>query len=151
MVIADTLVDHQASMPVGFSIESTDADHNQGKYAFQFPLGVFTVRREPHDADDGLYLQEHLEGFEEQMQLSGGIDAFVGIKAYLSVPAEGAIKLIATHPELDAPMVLLLDEVERDDDSGTPASITPTRPGPVPSVRSTRRKEDNDGDATEAS
>ena len=88
MVLADGLVQRKESYPEGFFLESTDADHNQGKYAFRFPMGICTVKREPHNEEEGQgkYIQEAIDGVLEQAELSPDIDAFAAVKAYISVP-----------------------------------------------------------------
>jgi len=117
MVLADGLVRRESSYPEGFSLESTEADHNQGKYAFRFPMGICTVKREPHNEEEGQgkYIQEAIAGVLEQAQLSPDIDVFAGVKAYISVPPEGAVRFIATHPTLGEPIVILIDEFARSD------------------------------------
>lgn len=151
MVLADGLVQRAPRLPEGFGLESTEEDHNQGKYAFRFPLGLCTIRREPHNEDQGKYLQERIEGVLEQAPLAPDIDAFVGIKAYISVPPEGAVSLIATHPTLPEPIVILLDEIERGDGPG-PVAALPSSPLPPPPVGSTREvnKDPDKGNAEEA-
>lgn len=139
MVLADGLVVRGPQMPEGFGIESTDLDHNQGKYAIRFPLGICTIRREPHEDDEGKYLQERIDGVLEQAQLAPGIDAFAGIKAYISVPPEGMVKLIATHPAFPEPMVILLDEI---DAGGAVAAVRPPAPMPGPKVSSALAEDD---------
>ena len=140
MVLADGLVQRAHRLPEGYGLDSTEEDHNQGKYAFRFPLGLCTIRREPHNEDQGKYLQERIEGVLELAELAPGIDAFVGIKAYISVPPEGAVCLIATHPTLPEPMEILLDEIERSDDGGGPVAALPAGPLPTPPVGSTRKR-----------
>lgn len=144
MVLADDLVAQAPGMPEGFGMESTDADHNQGKYAIRFPLGVCTIRREPHDEEEGKYLQERLEGVLEQAQLAPGIDAFAGIKAYISVPPEGAVRLIATHPAFPEPMVILLDEIEVE--TGAVTAVRPSAPMPLATVSSALAEDGNAAD-----
>lgn len=139
MVLADGLVQRAPRFPEGFGLESTEEDHNQGKYAFRFPLGLCTIRREPHSEEQGKYLQERLEGVLEQAQLAPEIDAFAGVKAYISVPPEGPVCLIATHPTLSEPMVILLDEIERGDGPDSVAAL-PSGPLPTPPVSSTRKE-----------
>lgn len=139
MVLADGLVERAERFPEGFGLESTDEDHNQGKYAFRFPLGLCTIRREPHNEEQGKYLQERIEGVLEQAQLAPDVDAFVGVKAYISVPPEGGVCLIATHPTLLEPIVILLDEIERGDGPYSVA-VLPSGPLPTPPVGSTRGK-----------
>lgn len=141
MVLADGMVERAPRFPKGFVLESTDLDHNQGKYAFRFPLGVCTIKREPHEEEKGKYLQERIDGLHEQLQLAPDVDEFVGIKAYVSVPPEGAVRLIATHPKLADPVVVLLDEIERD---ASPA-IAPAQSSasmPRPAVSSAREADE---------
>jgi hypothetical protein len=104
ILAADGLVDCVASFPQGFVLHSTDVNHNQGKYIFGFPLGVFTFKREAHDAEKGAYLQETLEVLQE-LPTPPGVGAIAGLKVYISVPPKGAARLIVNQP-----MVVLLDE-----------------------------------------
>ncbi|HEY2717932.1 MAG TPA: hypothetical protein VGI73_17100 [Solirubrobacterales bacterium] len=143
MVLADGLVRRKESYPDGFILESTDADHNQGKYAFRFPMGICTVKREPHSEDDGQgkYIQEAIEGVLEQAQLAPNIDAFAAVKAYISVPPEGVVRFIATHPTLSEPVVILIDEIARADMgsvvAGPPSTSTVAGPARVSSALTT--------------
>jgi hypothetical protein len=138
MVLADGLVERASRFPDGFSVESTDADHNQGKYAFRSPLGICTVKREPHNEEEGQgkYIQEAIEGVLEQAALSPDIDPFAAVKAYISVPPEGAVRLIATHPTLAEPMIILIDEIDLGEGTGPVATINPSQPMPGPAVSS---------------
>jgi hypothetical protein len=148
MIVADGLAARAPRMPEGFGMESTDADHNQGKYAIRFPLGVCTVRREPHEGDEGKYLQEHIEGVLDQAPLADDVDAFAGVKVYVSVPPDGPVKLIATHPTFPEPMVILLDEISVASD-GAVEAIQPTAPTPAAVVTSTLTEDADDEDADE--
>src|SRR4051794_36956848 len=51
VMVADGLVALAREFPVGFHVQSTEEEHNSGKYVFSFPGGVFTIRREPHQAE----------------------------------------------------------------------------------------------------
>lgn len=146
MVLAEGLVARDPRMPYGFGVASTDQDHNAGKYAFRWPLGVFTIRGEPHDGEDeGKYLQEQLKDVAEQTPLSSDVDVFADIRAYVSAPSDGPVKLIATHATFPQPMVILLDEIEVN--SETVATVPSQPPMPEPKV-SSALTEDADADET---
>jgi hypothetical protein len=112
LVIADRLVVEMAKLP-GFGVLTSEAQHNQGQYVYQFPGGVFTVKRDPHDAtdpEDGKYLQEALEGVLENAELAPHIDADAAVKVYLAVTAKTA-QLKVTHTTLDKPIVIPLGDL----------------------------------------
>jgi hypothetical protein len=111
MVLADGMVARVPRYPEGFGLESNDLDHNQGKYAIRFPLGICTIKREPHEEEKGKYLQAQIDGICEQMQLAEDVPQFVGVKAYISVPPDGVVSLISTHEKLPEPIVILFDEM----------------------------------------
>jgi hypothetical protein len=104
---ADGMVDRVGDFPGGFHLHSTEAGHNQGKYIFGCPLGVFTFKREPHEEDKGVYLQDTLD---QQQPLSDDIDELAGLKVYVSVPATGPVSVIVERPDAAVPMKFLLDE-----------------------------------------
>jgi hypothetical protein len=93
-------------------------------------------------------VQERLDGIADQIQLASGIDAFAGFLVYLSVPPTGAVKLIVTHPGLEEPIVILVDELE-DEGDGTVVSLPPPAHAPQTVVRSKRKREEGDEDADE--
>jgi hypothetical protein len=136
MHVAEGIVERRGDLPDGFSVESTEEQHNQGIYIFRFPGGVFTVKRTPHKGpDEGAYLQEQIEGFEE-VALEAGIDADADLIVFLSVSEAKEPRLIVTHPTLPAGLVVGLEAIR------TPVvaqSIDPDRTIPRPAVRSTRR------------
>ena len=145
MVLADGLVVRASRMPDGFGVASTDQDHNAGKYAFRWPLGVFTIRGEPHEGEDeGKYLQEQLKDVAEQAPLSSDVDVFADIRAYVSAPSDGPVKLIATHTTFPQPMVILLDEI--DINSETVAAMASSPPMPEPRVSSALTEDADAGD-----
>jgi hypothetical protein len=109
VLAADGLVDRAGDFPQGYCVHSTDAHHNQGKYIFGFPLGIFTFKREPHEENKGLYLHETLEILKEQQPLASGVDAFAGLKVYISIPPQGTASVIVEGPAA-GPMTFLLDE-----------------------------------------
>jgi hypothetical protein len=148
MVLADGLVRREENYPKGFFLESTDADHNQGKYAFRFPMGICTVKREPHNEEEGQgkYIQEAIDGVLEQAQLSPDIDAFAAVKAYISVPPEGVVRIIATHPTLPEPMVILIDEIARPDIDSVSAGQLPDSGGARSARVSSALKADADSE-----
>jgi hypothetical protein len=112
ILAADGLVDRVPSFPDGFVLHSSEANHNQGKYIFGFPLGVFTFKREAHDAEEGAYLQETLEILQETPALTGA-GVIAGLKVYISVPSKGAARLIVKQPNAEEPIEVLLDEFAR--------------------------------------
>lgn len=136
---ADGLVDRVGDFPDGFHLHSTEAGHNQGKYIFGFPLGVFTFKREPHEEDKGVYLQETLAILDQQQPLSKDVDEFASLKVYISVPATGAVAVIVERPDAADPMKFLLDEFV------APGRVFAPRANPVSrtAVRSTRRSRAN--------
>lgn len=112
LVIADRLVVEMPKLP-GFGVLTSETQHNQGQYVFQFPGGVFTVKRDPHDAtdpEDGKYLQEALEGVLENAELAPHIDAEAAVKVYLAVTAKAA-QLKVTHTTLNKPIVIPLGDL----------------------------------------
>jgi hypothetical protein len=146
MIASDTLVERASSMPQGFACLTTEADHNQGRYAFAFPGrpgGVFMVRRKPHDPGEGEYVQNRLDGVLEYAPLA---EAFKQspLKVYVSIPPKGEARLIGEHRAWDQPLWIPLSEVR----SSASVPITQhtgrnsTRPAskpPRPIVRSTKR------------
>lgn len=151
MHVADGIVDRRGDLPDGYAVESTEEQHNQGQYIFRFPGGIFTVKRTPHkDPDDGKYLQEALEGFQD-IALAAGIDADADLLVLLSVGANGEPKLLVEHPTLDKPMTIGLEALR------TPAPVEAISPAhreiPQTKARSTRKapaEGDSRTSATEA-
>jgi hypothetical protein len=127
ILVADGLVDGKQKMPEGFGVESSEEDHNAGRYVFRFPGGVFTVKRQPHQDDEGVYLQERLDAIIEQAELAEGIDAGVDLKVFIAVPAAGSGRLIVTHPTLEKPMTILFDEIREAETAPMPARPIPPR------------------------
>jgi hypothetical protein len=138
MIAADALVANRARFPRGFSVLTTDADHNSGRYAFEFPGGVWTLRREPHkEEEQGAFLQERLEGVIESAPLRPDLRE-LAVKVFVSIPVKGAVKVIAQHRAWADPVIVTLAELLVHDQ--TPVEISrPKRPRPV--VRSTRREQ----------
>ncbi len=140
LFIAEELVRRVPSMPTGFGGDSTEKHHNQGRYSFQWPLGLVTVRREPHEEDSqGLWFQERLDDVFEQLPLAAGVNAEEGVKAFISVPADGLVSVVFTHPTFEEPMSIALDEFGGDE----------TVPLPKTDVKKTKvrssRKDENAG------
>lgn len=141
ILAADGLVDRVASFPHGFVLHSTDANHNQGKYIFGFPLGVFTFKREAHDAEEGAYLQETLEVLQK-LPVPPGVGAIAGLKVYISIPPKGAARLIVNQPNTTESMVVLLDEF------ALPGKVVVQPKSTVPtSIVSSARSGDSDEEA----
>jgi len=152
VMVADGLVTRAEELPDGFHVHSSEEDHNAGKYVFGFPGGVFTIRREPHQAEnEGQYLQLSLDRVHEDTPLADGIDAFADLVVYVRVPAQSPPRLIVTHPTLDKAMVIMLDEIEPEDLGGV---VTPLRPDdsglPPRGVRSTREPRTEESQQTGA-
>jgi len=102
LLIADGIAASIGSL-AGFGVLSTEQQHNSGQYVFEFPGGIFTVRREPHDetdADDGKYFNEAFDGILEQAELADGIDGDAPLRVYLSVSQKAAV-LKVCHPTLN--------------------------------------------------
>ena len=66
---------------------TTEAQHNAGRYAFTFPGGVFTVRREPHDdeKDEGLFMQESFKEVTDLLDQQGAPDAKDGMRVWIKI------------------------------------------------------------------
>ena len=111
LYVAEGLVAKLPAGPEGFGVISGSTDHSQGRFVFQFPSGVFTVRRQPHQEDEEhVYIQERLTGLLEQVPLAAGLSHDADLVAYLAVPAEGVVQLHVTHTTLTDPMTIALDE-----------------------------------------
>lgn len=142
---ADGMVDRVRDFPAGFHLHSTEAGHNQGKYIFGCPLGVFTFKREPHEEDKGVYLQDTLDILDQQQPLSGDFDEFAGLKIYISIPATGPVSVIVERPDSAVSMKFLLDEF------AAPSKVVAPRANPVSRsiVRSTREDRTKGADEQE--
>lgn len=112
LLLADTLVGTIGTVE-GFSVLSTDAQHNSGQYVFGCPGGALTVKQEPHDdsdPDDGRYIQEVLLEIQEQADLAEGVDPDEAILAYLSVtPTRAMLKI--QHSTLSEVMKIPIDDL----------------------------------------
>jgi hypothetical protein len=152
VMVADGLVARAAELPAGFHVHSTEEDHNAGKYVFGFPGGVFTIRRDPHQAEnEGQYLQLSLDRVREDTPLAAGVDVFADLVVYVRVPAQSAPRLIVTHPTLDKAMVITLDEIEPDGIGDAVAPLRPDDSGPPPrGVRSARQPRTDESQHTSA-
>jgi hypothetical protein len=140
MLASDTLVSRISDGPIGFGCLTTEADHNQGRYAFSFPGrpgGVFMIRRTPHEPGEGEYVQERLEGVLESAPLAEQFK-HSPLKVYLSIPANGGARLIAEHPAWPERQYIALVELHR-----VASLVTVPSPGtaPRPAIRSTRAAE----------
>ena len=136
MEIADGLVADSPDYPAGFYLASTESEHNQGQYAIRCPIGVLTVRREPHDESDDskCYLQQALVGLD----FDEGLDQpRPDARVYLSVPPNGVARLIVEHSTLSESMKVGLDEL-----APKVAAIAknPAPKHPARAVRSTKSK-----------
>jgi hypothetical protein len=148
MLLADALV-ARVGLVDGFSVLSTDAQHNQGQYVFAFPGGIFTVKREPHDdsdPDDGRYLVMTLEGVLEQAGLAGNIDPADPIRVYLSVTERRAM-LKVSHSTLSEGMKIELADLAEPIEPIVPS---PAADRPRARARSTRVPSRDTGDSNAA-
>ncbi len=140
-LVTDGLVEaaRQGRFPTGFSVATTEAQHNAGRYAFTFPGGVFTVRREPHDdeKDEGLFMQESFKEVTELLDKQGAPDEKEGMRVWIKIAPAGAAKLTALDRHKHWVKVYLTDLLT--------ASATPSTPYPGSiqrtQVRSTRKPE----------
>lgn len=141
MIAADAFVDQSLVWPAGFSVLTTEADHNGGRYAFAFAGGVWTVRRQPHGEKEGGFLQERLEGVIEHAPLAPAF-ARAALKVFLSIPPVGAAKLIAEHRSWDESVVITLGELlaENAAMAHIPSVELPRRTERRPLVRSAKRR-----------
>jgi hypothetical protein len=140
MLTAEALVGSSSAMPDGFGVVSTDADHNGGRYAFRWPGGVFTIKRTPHEDDEGLYLQERLDLVAAGLKEASGHDP-TDVTVYLSVPPNRCPKLIVAHSSLTEPFTIVLDELLEDE----PITLPDVRPRTQ--VSSTRVETDSEEEA----
>ena len=99
VLVADGLVaaHEEGRFPEHFSVRSSDAQHNSGRYAFAFPGGVFSVRREPHDddQDEGQFLQQSFEEVTKVLDEQGSPDATTAVRVWISIAPDGQTKLTA--------------------------------------------------------
>jgi len=150
MIASDALVERVPSMPQGFACLTTEADHNQGRYAFAFPGrpgGVFMVRRKPHDPGEGEYVQDRLDGVLEYAPLAKAFKQSP-LKVYLSIPPKSGARLIGEHRAWDQPLWIPLSDVRASASILTPQQTGPTSirsaaQQPRPIVRSTKRTVDD--------
>jgi len=132
--LADGLVeaDRQERFPAGFSVATTDAQHNAGRYVFRFPGGVFTVRRAPHDdeKDEGLFMQESFKEVTELLDKLGATDEKEGVRVWIKMAPGGATTLTAQDRhgyQVKISLTNLLD-----------AGLAPATPHPASSVAKTQ-------------
>jgi hypothetical protein len=148
MIGSDQIVLRIAGAPNGFGCLTTEADHNQGRYAFSFPGhpgGVFMIRRTPHEPGEGEYVQQRLKGVLEHAPLA---DQFKHspLKVYLSIPPRGGARLIAEHPAWSERISVSLAELK----TLAPLVAGPSPAVPRPTVRSTKVIETVAGEVVEA-
>lgn len=138
MHIAEGIVERRDELPAGFAVESTDEQHNGGRYRFRFPGGVFTVKRTPHRGpDEGRYLQTRLTGFED-VALDPSIDLESDVVVLISAGPRNEPRLLVTHTSLPSPLVIELRELA----DHQPVAVGAAREQPRTVVRSTRAKHD---------
>lgn len=149
LYIAEALVAQLPGGPDGFSVLSTDQDHARGRFVFQFPGGVFTVRRQPHqDGDENVYIQECLESLLEETPLREGIDGDADLTIYINVPLDGPPQLHVSHPSLADGMTIAIDEFDAPRASMPPSATPAFPPRGVQSARRTEQPADEPGRAS---
>jgi len=138
-LVADGLVEaaRQGRFPTGFSVATTDAQHNAGRYAFTFPGGVFTVRREPHDdeKDEGLFMQESFKEVTDLLDQQGAPD---DMRVWIKIAPADATKLTALDRHKHWVKVYLTDLLTA---SVPPTTLYPGSSTQRTQVRSTRKPE----------
>jgi len=127
-------------LPAGFSVQSTEPQHNAGRYAFAFPGGVFSVRREPHvdDHEEGRFLQSSFEQVTKLMDAQGSPSAQTAVRVWISIAPEGKTKLTARDCRGHETVITLAELLE-----ATTAPLTAhAAPQPIRTqVRSIRTRE----------
>jgi hypothetical protein len=141
ILVADGLVAAGAEedLPDGFSVRSTESQHNQGRYAFAFPGGVFSVRREPHDDDhdQGRFLQTSFEHVTQMMDAAGSPSAATAVRVWIAIAPEGRTKLTARDRHNHETVVTLTELLE----AATVPATSATAPEPARTqVRSNRAR-----------
>lgn len=141
-LVADGLVQaaEQGRFTTGFSVATTDAQHNAGRYAFTFPGGVFTVRREPHDdeKDEGLFMQESFKEVTDLLDQQGAPDAKDAMRVWIKIAPAGGTKLTALDRHDHRVKVYLTDLLTA---SAPPSTPYPGSTTQRTQVRSSRKPE----------
>jgi hypothetical protein len=133
-LVVDGLVDafKQGRFPNGFSVNTTEPQHNAGRYAFAFPGGVFAVRREPHDdsKEQGRFLQQSFKQVTKLMDEQGAPGAETAVRVWIRIAPEGKTKLTARDRHDHKTVITLADLLE--------ASAPPATPHPASDTHRTR-------------
>jgi hypothetical protein len=91
--VADGLVAAEVAgeLPNGYSVVTTEADHNRGQYSFRFPGGLFTLRRHPHDdaQNEGMFLQQQFAEIVRMMDTQGAPGADETVRVWIKLRPEG--------------------------------------------------------------
>lgn len=91
--VADGLVASSAAgaLPDGFSVVTSEAQHNRGQYIVRFPGGVLTFRRSPHDdaKEEGVFLQQQFDEIVELLDEQGAPSATELVRVWVSIEAGG--------------------------------------------------------------
>lgn len=130
----------QGRFPTGFSVATTDAQHNAGRYAFTFPGGVFTVRREPHDdeKDEGRFMQESFKEVTGLLDQQGAPDAKDAMRVWIKIAPAGGTRLTALDRYDHRVKVYLTDLLTA---SAPPSTPYPGSTTQRTQVRSSRKPE----------
>lgn len=142
--LCEQLVRRSGEMPVGFGLESSDAEHQMSRYAWRWPKGLFMIRQDPHDEEEeGKWFGDRLEGLDvDQLELAPGLDASSAVKAFVSIPANGMARVYFTHCSLERPIVAMFDELANELSPNFPSS----QQRPQTEVRSIRRRGEEDAE-----
>jgi hypothetical protein len=141
-LVVDGLVDaaKQGRFPEGFSVNTTEPQHNTGRYAFAFPGGVFAVRREPHDdsKEQGRFLQQSFKQVTKLMDEQGSPSAETAVRVWIRIAPEGKTKLTARDRHNHKIVITLSDLLEISTPQATRHPASDTR---KTQVRSTLKPE----------
>ncbi len=112
-IIADGLVAAElvGELPDGYSVRSTDSDHNRGQYTFRFPGGLFTLRRAPHDDEkpEGVVMQQQFEQIVRLMDEQGAPGAEEAVRVWIRPRPDGKTTFTARDRHRHETSVTLAD------------------------------------------
>lgn len=137
-MVVDGLVDADADdrFPEGFTVQTTESQHDRGCYAFAFPGGVFALRRAPHDDEqaEGRFLQQSFEQVTKLMDAEGLQNAETAVRVWVHISPDGKTKLTARDRYGHESVVMLTQLLEALE---VPAIPLPSPTVPQTGVRST--------------
>jgi hypothetical protein len=145
--VADGLVDvaSDGRFPDGFTVLTTEKQHNSGRYLFRFPGGVLTIRRTPHDDEkfEGQFMQETFREMIEELDKAALPDENDASRVWIRIAPTGATTFVAQDRHGHQVKVPLADLLQNAAAAVQPA---PASPPPATQVRS-RLTSDQDTDA----